>query len=144
MKKFFAGTAVILMWTTLAAGQTVRTKAARPCTRDQAIAAEQDVDHLPNWNAVYGSFKRYGQCDDGAIGEGYSDAIAQLLAHRWDQFEQLRRLAARSKPFRRFVLHHVDELMTQDEAALIEKNARLNCPEDGKVLCSAILAKIRE
>jgi hypothetical protein len=52
----------------------------KPCTREEAMQAADDTDHLDNWNAVYRSFKRFSQCDDGGIAEGYSDDVGKLLA----------------------------------------------------------------
>jgi hypothetical protein len=76
------------------------------CTKQQAMQAEENTDHLNNWSEVYQSFSRFSQCDDGGIAEGYSDAVGRLLADNWDQFSGLKRLAARDTRFQSFVLRH--------------------------------------
>jgi hypothetical protein len=74
------------------ASQLLAEGAQKPCTREEAMQAADDTDHLDNWNAVYRSFKRFSQCDDGGIAEGYSDDVGKLLADHWDQFPRLVKL----------------------------------------------------
>jgi hypothetical protein len=52
----------------------------KPCTTQEAMKADEDTDHLDDWRAVYQSFKRFSQCDDGGIAEGCSEAVGKLLA----------------------------------------------------------------
>lgn len=114
-----------------------------PCSRERAQAAEADAGQLKNWAAVYASFKRYANCDDGAIAEGYSDSVAKSLANHWSDFQDLNRLVARSYMFKKFVLRHVDEMMSQEEGRQIQQNARLHCPKNGRSLCTSILQQLR-
>ncbi len=125
-------------------GSAVAAKAPPPCTRAQAEKAEAEADQLKGWNAVYLSFSKYAHCDDGAIAEGYSDSVAKLLANHWAEFRDLKRLTLESHEFSDFVLRHVDELMSPDEAKLIEQNARLRCPANGKALCRSILKQLNK
>src|ERR1700736_5339009 len=60
--------------------QLLAKAAHKPCTKQEAMQAEMSTDHLTDWDAVYQSFKRFSQCDDGGIDEGYSDAVGKLLA----------------------------------------------------------------
>jgi len=123
---------------------SVAAKTTPPCTRAQANKAEAEADQLKGWNAVYLSFLRYAPCDDGAIAEGYSDSVAKLLANHWAEFQDLRRLTLESPEFSNFVLSHIDELMSPDEAKLIEQNACLHCPAHGKALCRSILEQLKK
>lgn len=93
---------------------------------------------------MYESFKRYGHCDDGAIAEGYSDKIASLLVNNWASVEELFHLWRAHPQFDRFVLAHVDELMSPDQAKTITKNARERCPSDSKKYCRSLEIKTRE
>jgi hypothetical protein len=68
------------------------------CSKSQELAAETEAGSLKSWAAVHRSFTRYGHCDDGAIGEGYSDSVTILLADHWDALPQLTTLAASASP----------------------------------------------
>jgi hypothetical protein len=109
----------------------------RPCDI-QALSA---VDQLTDWNGLYDEFKRYGHCDDGALDEGWSDVVVRLLTQDWKTVSVLSRLAAADTKFSDFVLQHVDELMSPDEARTIVVNARTKCPRNADKLCHALAEK---
>jgi hypothetical protein len=114
------------------------------CTREEAIQAETESSTLKDWDSVYQAFKRFGHCDDGAIGEGYSDSIARLLASDWAHIEKANTLTSSDKKFRRFVLHHIDELMSPDQWRMISENARDHCPTSAARLCKLIESRLSE
>jgi hypothetical protein len=103
-----------------------------------AMKAESEASTLATWQAVFESYKKYKQCDDGAIAEGYSSSIAILLADHWGDIDQLARLSNSNMAFRKFVVHHVDETMSFDQATEIKKNVAQKCPSDAKKLCDEI------
>lgn len=110
----------------------------KPCTRQEAIKAADNTDHLDNWNAVYQSFKRFSQCDDGGIAEGYSDDVGKLLADHWDQFPALVKLATNDRAFQIFVVRHIDETIPADTLKKVVKNAKTRCPVNATGLCQLI------
>ena len=112
--------------------------AQKPCTRQEAMQAADDTDHLDNWNAVYQSFKRFSQCDDGGIAEGYSDDVGKLLADHWDQFPSLVKLATSDRAFQTFVVRHIDETIPADTLKKAAKNAKTRCPASATGLCKLI------
>lgn len=116
--------------------------ANHPCTRAQAQKAEAEVDRLKTWHAIYLSFTRYANCDDGAIAEGYSESVAQLLANQWQDLEELEKLTSKNREFYDFVLGHIDESISADESRSIGQNARSHCPASGKMLCQSILRRV--
>lgn len=116
----------------------------KTCSRDEAIAAEDEASMLKDWSSVYKSFQRFARCDDAAIGEGYSGSIARLLTEDWKSIEKLNKLTSKDKQFERFVLHHVDELMSPEEAQTIYENVRSHCPVKVKKLCISIENKLDE
>ena len=124
-------------------------RAARVCTQDEAHHAEDDsvrlglADRLSSWTEVYNSFNLYGHCDDGAIAEAYSDAIAIRLAEHWSSVNELLRYTRVNRSFDDFVIRHVDTLMTPKQAKTIIMNARKKCPSGGGQLCRLIIASIR-
>jgi hypothetical protein len=111
-----------------------------PCTDEQAAQAEKQVDSLKTWDQVYRSFKKFAQCDDGAIAEGYSDAVGKLLANDWGHFPRLAKLARVDKDFERFVVRHVDESLTSHALKKISQNARSKCPANANRLCALLAA----
>ena len=112
------------------------------CTSEQAQKAEADADTLKSWELAHLSFVNYASCDDGAIAEGYSDSISRLLADQWQQFEKLQELAGQDTPFKAFVLRHIDESMSPEQAKSIGQNAKSHCPPNGKALCGEILQRL--
>ena len=86
----------------------------------------------------YRSYKRFSQCDDGAIAEGYSESVTKLLADDWKSFNRLVALTSRNKNFKSFVLKHIDESVPADRLAKIANNARSECSSSGKHLCLSI------
>lgn len=107
------------------------------CTRDEAIAAESEIDRLNDWDSLYMSFKRFAHCDDGAIAEGYSDIVGQLLGD-WKNFNRVVELTASDLNFKRFVIKHLDETIPYDTGEKIFENVRNRCPSDAKKLCKLI------
>lgn len=106
------------------------------CSDQMARQAFDDVDHLKDWAAVQRSFKKFARCDDGGIAEGYSDAVAQLLAKHWNRLPDLIRLSSSDRVFKDFVIRHIDATDSEDDLKAADRNARLQCPPEAKGLCA--------
>jgi hypothetical protein len=117
--------------------RVVQAQDARPCD----IEALHAVDQLTDWNGLYDEFKHYAHCDDGALDEGWSDVVVRLLTQDWKTVSVLSRLANTDTKFSDFVLLHVDELMSPDQARTIVANARTKCPRNAEKLCRALAEK---
>jgi len=113
----------------------------RPCTKSEAIQADHEIDSLKDWNSVYRAYRKFSQCDDGSIAEGYSDAVGRLLAEDWRNFNRLIALTRADKGFQRFVLRHIDETLPADTLSKISSNARIKCPAGAQSLCRLIADK---
>jgi hypothetical protein len=124
---------------------TLNTSAAMAkgsCTRVEAIRAETETDKLKTWDSVYKFYKQFSHCDDGSIGEGVSDAVAKLLANKWDSFGEFAKLAYDHNGFESFVLRHVDETIDgSHDAPKIRQNARSHCPSKSTRLCKALVVR---
>jgi hypothetical protein len=107
------------------------------CTETEISQAQKEADQLRDWDSVYRSFKRFAQCDEGAIAEEYSDSVGRLLARDWGHLDAFVRLTS-DQSFEQFVIRHIDETMSEDEAALVINNARQHCPPGAKRLCKSI------
>jgi hypothetical protein len=115
-----------------------------PCTQQEATQAETEASSLANWDEVHTSFKRFAQCDDGAIAEGYSDSVARLLSKNWDTVNHLNLLITPDKLFGEFVLRHIDESISPSDGQEIFKNAKFRCPSRSKKLCDEIVKQIKQ
>jgi hypothetical protein len=111
----------------------------RHCSREDAMAAEKNSSTLKTWSEVYREFKRFGHCDDGAIGEGYSSSIGRLLSEDWASFHDLIVLAKSDNEFEQFCIKHIDETIPSTEISMIRKNAEKLCPAGGGYICKKIL-----
>lgn len=114
------------------------------CTRQEAIAAEETASTLRSWPEVHSAFTRFHHCDDGAIGEGFSESISVLVAEHWPQLSSLTKLTANNHSFRQFVLRHLDETVPADRWSVIEENATKHCPTNARSFCKAILSRSKE
>jgi hypothetical protein len=107
------------------------------CTEAEVKEAQKEADQLRDWDSVYRSFKRFAHCDEGGIAEEYSDSVSRLLARDWKHLDAFVRLTS-DQGFEQFVIRHIDETMSEDEAALVISNARQHCPSGARRLCKSI------
>jgi hypothetical protein len=105
------------------------------CNKVEAQRAEAEAETLRSWDDLYKSYGLYRQCDDGAIGEGYSESVARILVDHWITLPQLARLGSKDTGFRRFVLRHIDETLNLDDVKTIRANAKNQCPSGLRHLC---------
>ena len=96
-----------------------------------------------SWTALYHLFKEFGQCDDGAIGEGFSEDVAQLLLKQWTHLDVLNDLMRSDSSFRKFVLLHIDSTLDEGELKGIVNNAKARCPAWGAHFCRSVEIKAR-
>lgn len=122
----------------------VATAKENVCTQQEAIQAETESSSLEDWASVYRSFTKYSHCDDAAISEGYSSSVANLLARNWQQFEILYRLTSKNRRFEYFLLRHIDQTWSIDDAGLVTVNAREHCPPKTLKLCRKIIKTIEQ
>jgi hypothetical protein len=109
------------------------------CTIAEAQRAESEAETLRSWDDLYRSYKRYRQCDDGAIWEGYSESVARILVDHWVTLPRFAQLADNEEGFRGFVLKHVDETINGEDARTIRANAQHACPSRLRRLCHDLM-----
>jgi hypothetical protein len=108
----------------------------RGCTDVEARRALDEAGILRSWDALYRSYKLYRHCDDGAIGEGYSESVARLLVDHWNTLVELARLARKGARFRAFAMGHVDATLDMDDVEKIRRNAKTQCPTGLRTVCN--------
>jgi len=104
------------------------------CTEGEGRAALEAVT-LHSWDALYKSYKSSRLCDDGAIGEGYSESVARILSDHWNTLPRLSQLAGKDADFRAFVIRHLDATLNMDDVEKIKKSANAQCPRGLRTLC---------
>lgn len=137
------GIVIFLSYNFFLPSQTAYAK-ERICTQQEAMEAEVESSSLEDWAAVYRAFVQFGHCDDAAISEGYSSTVARLLTRDWQKFETLHRLTVRNRGFETFIVRHIDQLWSMDEAKAAANNARAHCPKNARRLCHRILNAIND
>jgi hypothetical protein len=133
-----------LLLAALAAAPPLGTKAQQPCSTADAQKAEETVGLSDTWQALHEHYKRYRSCDDGAIAEGYSDAVVRLLANKWEQLSDFEQLAQQDPEFERWALRHVDATTSTDDLERAWRNAHDTCPRSRRDACLPLVAAIRE
>lgn len=118
----------------------VSTAYGKVCPPYQAEAADAMLDHLDTWSAVDIAVRKFHQCDDGSIAEGYSEAVARLLVDHWQTLPQLSTLIKRHPPLKDFVLRHIDTTLDTDDLEKIKTLSSSSCPRNTASLCKAIEA----
>jgi hypothetical protein len=106
------------------------------------IEAEQSViQRFQNWQDLFDSYSRFKDCDDGAIAEGWSDAVVHLLATHWDKLGELQALSRTHSDFEAFVLKHIDATTDSDELDRVG-TAASHCPKSESALCEKIKKQV--
>jgi hypothetical protein len=90
-----------------------------------------------NWPSLLKHQQVFASCDDGALAEGYSDAVATKLATRRSEFGQFAALSRRDPAFRQWAIRHIDATATDEQLKKIMLNAGA-CNKHVKGLCEAI------
>jgi hypothetical protein len=115
---------------------------ADECTQIDARVAETVTDYLDSWENVAIAFKQFGKCDDGSVAEGFSDKISRLLSEHWTLLPQLVRLTEKTRGLEAFILNHLDETVSLNDARKIATLAYGSCPSTARALCTKIRAKL--
>ena len=118
--------------------------AQNPCSETRVIAAVKESSTLKSWQNIYDSYRKYQQCDDGAIAEGYSDSITGLMANNWDTLKDLKMFTETDKEFLKFILRHIDASVDPDNVKKVSDNAGQHCAANFSELCSLIKERAEE
>ena len=110
------------------------------CPIDMYERAESSlVDVVGSWPSLLKHHTTFASCDDGALAEGYSDAVVTMFAMRWDQFRVFVTLSRRHPAFRSWAIGHIDATAADDHLKKIALNAA-TCIDDvtTRSLCRTI------
>jgi hypothetical protein len=114
-------------------------QANNSCSIDMYKRADASlVNAAGGWGPLSRHQKTFVSCDDGALAEGYSDAVVTLLAHRWDQFDVFVALSERNPTFRRWAIRHIDASASTDDLKTVVRNAARCAGAKTKDLCREV------
>jgi len=108
------------------------------CKRSDYNKADDELDSIDSWHRLHDAYKRFKQCDDGALSEGYSDIVAQLLVRDWEKLKEAVKLSHADPAFKNWYISHLDETDNNDDLVKIEHLARTACPSGAEDLCTKI------
>jgi hypothetical protein len=117
------------------------TPSPRAGAQDHCDLKQADWFHQANpksWDSLYRLFRQFGQCDDGAIAEGFSQDVAQLFLNQWAHLDALSHIVASDKSFEKFVLRHIDATLSENELKSIANNSKAHCPIAEHRLCQSL------
>ncbi|WP_447800870.1 hypothetical protein [Pseudomonas kilonensis] len=97
------------------------------------------VEARGDWSSLFKHQKVFASCDDGELGEGYSEAVANLFAKRWDQFDTFVSLAKTNPDFQSWAIQHIDATVSDDDLnrIILNSNTCINNAEAEK-LCEVV------
>lgn len=116
----------------------------KDCSPQEARLAEEGVDRLRSWADIHQAFKQFAHCDDGSIAEGYSEAVVERLATRWQTLSELNALVSANPEFGDFVIRHIDGSARWNSSQVAAQNAQTRCPKAAEALCSRIIKRVDE
>lgn len=117
---------------------------SKPCSQKDAMYLERMAAKVTKWKQMHTLYKRYHQCDDGAIAEGFSESVSIMLSQSWEQIGSLQRIIQQDASFEAFVLNHLDETLPEERLQSIENLARNSCPRSAIKLCENVLKRLKQ
>lgn len=111
---------------------------AKACTKDEAQKSEVIASKLSSWAEIHDAYLNYAHCDDGAIGEGFTQSVVHLLASNWTSMATLQRFTKKDAKFEEFVVKHIDASADPEELKVVANLAKKRCSASANVLCRKI------
>ena len=96
------------------------------------------IDARGNWSSLFKHQSVFASCDDGELGEGYSDAVANLFAQNWDQFATFVSLAKTHSAFKKWALRHIDATASDETLNRIISNSNTCINNGAEKLCNTV------
>jgi hypothetical protein len=141
MKKHsFGNWLLVVIFMCVAINQTPEVMAApRKCTVDD----EKSVLNMlsppqKTWGNLHDVYKKYVHCDDGSVGEGFSENVVFLLVNHWPNLNELSQISKKDHKFKNFVIKHIDESVNRTDLESIVSLSRSSCKEHSHALCKKI------
>ena len=111
---------------------------AKECTQSILDEADRNAGNFGSWENVYSYSKKYSGCIGDDTQESVSEGIVRMLADKWDQLHDLKKLVEKDKKFENFVIYGIDSTVSGDDLLKIHSLAKKQCPKDSKKLCKTL------
>ena len=109
------------------------------CSLKDQYWISSELPRLKTWKAIHESFQKFTpQCDDGFIGEGYTDVVVVLLSHHWSSLPGLAALVRGDTKFEKFILRHINASADADDLKQLLMQSEKQCPPKHKAICLSI------
>lgn len=115
------------------------------CSKEHEQEALSLAPTIRDWDALYSAFMHYQACDDGAIGEGFSESVARILVDKRESIGRLARIAKGNPKFLRFVYRHIDaSLDPKDLQHIHDDFVKYGCGSLSQSSCKKIRATVND
>ncbi|WP_414499585.1 hypothetical protein [Zymobacter sp. IVIA_12111.31 C1] len=111
---------------------------AKECAHSLYEKADNDAVRFENWRQVYDYEEKYNGCIGSDTSEILSESIVRILAEKWEQLPDLKKLIKKNKKFEEFVFSSIDSTVSGDDLLKINDLAKKQCPKNSQTLCSKI------
>jgi hypothetical protein len=114
------------------------------CTNEQARKSETIAAYLKTWDEVFGAWKDFKHCDDGAIAEGFSDSVTKILSEKWTENGHLIELIESNPQFEKFIVVHINRTVPRERLTAIRHLAKMQCINATPQFCLKVLERVKE
>jgi hypothetical protein len=116
--------------------------AQKECTKADAAAAEKSVDRVVNYPALLKVWRDYGHCDQGPVGEGFTDAILRLMVE-WKDVDTVAQDMAREPNYKKFIHRHLQSNAAKEDRQSIYSRAKASCPVTQGAFCAELIEVVK-
>jgi hypothetical protein len=112
--------------------------------RTACSEVDENVSYgLKSWSALHAAYARYKECDDGALAEGFSEAVARLMADHWTDLPQALPLFHSDPAFEAWSTRHLDCTNDYNDHVKIEELAEKSCPAGFQEFCGKLVTALK-
>ena len=112
---------------------------SKSCSIRQEDFADAAIDKVTTWTALRRWQLQYDGCDDGGTAEAVNGTVITLLTQRWNELMRIANVFEDNQRLRVFLLHHINEDMSDTEETRIKASVRGRCSPGNLRLCGQIM-----
>ena len=133
---------ILLVLAALAALLAPAAFAQKPCGKSDQVAAQKAIDRISTWPQLNSAWKSFRHCDEGTIGEQFTDAVLRLVVD-WKSVNLLAD-AMKDADYHDFIIKHLKSPEAQSDAPDVYSRAKANCPKGLEDFCKDIALAVHE
>ncbi len=131
-----------ILLATLALAFAAAAVAQKPCTKADESAAMKAIDRISTWAALQSTWKSWRHCDQGPVGEQFTEAILRLVID-WKNVNQLAD-AMKDADYNAFILAHLKSPEAKGDAQDVYSRTKANCPRGLESFCKEMGEAVKE